>query len=113
MDKKEILEKSRAENKNQDVYEKEVMKQAESYSTRVMAFFAILFFVLQIIAGKGLNFGIFAIMFSASMTNSWVKYRKFHRELDLTAAILSTIVVLILSGFQIYNLFTSSGILLR
>lgn len=112
MDKKEILEKSRAENKSQDVYEKEVMKQANNYTVLVMVILATILFSLQIFAGKGINWGIYAIVFSATMTNCWVKYFKFHRRQDLNFAIIYTIAVLVFSGYHIYNLFTSSGILL-
>ena len=36
MNKEEILEKSRAENKNKDIYEQEILKQANSSAVIVM-----------------------------------------------------------------------------
>ena len=80
MNKDEILAKSRAENKNKDVYEQEVLKQA-SRSAVV-----------------------------ASMTINWVKYIKLHRKLELLIAIAYTILVSIMSGYYIYNLIVSSPI---
>ena len=44
MNKEEILAKSRAENKNKDVYEIEVLKQANSCGIIVMAVLAVIFF---------------------------------------------------------------------
>ena len=107
MDKEEILEKSRAENKNKDVYEREVEKQANTYTTGIMAILAMLYYALQIFAGKGINWGMLAIILSATMISSWVKYSKFHRSIDLFMAIIYTIIVLLLSGFHIYNQFAS------
>ena len=53
MNKDEILEKSRAENKNKDVYEQEVLKQASRSAVVVQMALATLFFVIQIFAGGG------------------------------------------------------------
>ncbi len=54
MDKDEILAKSRAENKNKDVYEQEVLKQASRSAVVVQMALATLFFVTQIFTGGGI-----------------------------------------------------------
>ena len=51
MNKDEILAKSRAENKNKDVYEQEVLKQASRSAVVVQMALATLFFVTQIFLG--------------------------------------------------------------
>ena len=43
MNKEEILEKSRAENRNKDIYEKEVLKQASTSAVIVMMVLATIF----------------------------------------------------------------------
>ena len=48
MNKDEILAKSRAENKNKDVYEQEVLKQASRSAVVVQMALATVFFVTQI-----------------------------------------------------------------
>ena len=48
MDKKEILEKSRAENQNKDLYAQEVSKTANSAAVLVMVIIAAVFFLLQL-----------------------------------------------------------------
>ena len=111
MDKKEILEKSRAENKNQDFYMQEVIKQADNYAVWVMMVIATIFFIVQFFVGGGINCGIYALLFSATMTNCWVKYVKLRRKRDLRLAIVYTIIVLAMSGYHIYNLIISSAIL--
>ena len=111
MDKKEILAKSRAENKNKDVYEQEVLKQASNNAVIVQMILAAIFFVTQIFVGGGINWGVWALVFSTNMTTNWVKYIKLHCKHELVIAIAYTILVFIMSGYYIYELVVSSTIL--
>lgn len=111
MKKEEILEKSRAENKNKDIFEQEILKQASSSSVIVMMVLATIFFVVQIIVGGGMNWGIWALVFSTNMTTFWVQYIKLCRKHELVMAIAYTILVAASSGSHIYNLIVSSTIL--
>lgn len=111
MNKDEILAKSRAENKNKDVYEQEVLKQAGRSAVVVQMAFATIFFVTQIFAGGGINWGLWAIVLSPNMTINWVKYGKFRRKHELVVAIAYTILVSVMSGCHIYNLIVSSTLL--
>lgn len=111
MNKDEILAKSRAENKNKDVYEQEVLKQASRSAVIVQMVLATIFFVTQIFVGEGINWGLWALVFSANMTINWVKYIKLHRKYELVIAIAYTILVSVMSGYYIYNLIVSSTIL--
>ena len=111
MNKDEILAKSRAEHKNRDVYEQEVLKQASRSAVVVQMALATLFFVTQIFTGGGVNWGLWALVFSASMTINWVKYIKLHRKYELAIAIAYTILVSVMSGYHIYNQIVSSTIL--
>ena len=65
---------------------------------------ATLFFVVQICVGGGINYGIYAIIFSGNMTTSWIRYIKLKQQKQLPIAVLYTLVVLALSGCHIYNL---------
>lgn len=111
MNRDEILAKSRAENKNKDIYEQEVLKQASRSAVVVQMALATIFFVTQIFADGGINWGLWALVFSASMTINWVKYRKLHRNRELAIAIAYTILVSVMSGYHIYNLIISPTIL--
>ena len=111
MDRDEILAKSRAENKNKDVYEQEVLKHASRSAVVVQMALATIFFVTQIFVGEGINWGLWALVFSANMTINWVKYIKLHRKYELIIAIAYTILVSVMSGYYIYNLIVSSTIL--
>lgn len=111
MNKDEILAKSRAENKNKDVYEQEVLKEASQNAVVVQMALATIFFATQIFVGKGINWGLWALVFSANMTINWVKYIKLHRKYELVIAIAYTILVSAMSGCYIYDLIVSSTIL--
>lgn len=111
MDKEEILAKSRAENKNKDVYEHEVLKQANACVVLVIGVLAAVFFVVQIFVGGGMNWGMWALVFSTTMTTFWVKYIKLRRKHELLMAIAYTVIVAVAAGYHIYNLFVSSTIL--
>lgn len=111
MNREEILSKSRAENKNKDVYEQEVLKQASKSAVIVMLVLAAIFFAAQIFVGGGINYGIWALVFSTDMTTFWVKYIKHRRKLDFVVAISYMIIVAAFSVSHIYNLIASSTIL--
>ena len=111
MNKEEILAKSRAENKNKDIYEIEVLKQANSCGIIVMAVLAVIFFSVQIFMGGGQNWGMWALVFSPSMATFWVKYIKLRRTHELLTAIGYTVIVAVGAGYHIYNLIVSSTIL--
>lgn len=111
MNKEEILEKSRAENKNVDIYEQEVLKQAGTSASIVMMVFAGVFSVAQMLVGGGINWGLWALSLSVDMTTFWVKYNRLHRKHELVMAIIYTIMVSAMSGCHIYHLIVSSTIL--
>lgn len=111
MDKNEVLAKSRTENKNRDIYELEVLNQASRIAVIVMSLFAVIFFVTQIFVGGGMNWGVWALVFSADMTLFWVKYIKLRRKHELVMAIAYTILVSVASGLHIHYLLTSSTVL--
>lgn len=111
MEKEEILAKSRAENKNADLFQHELNMQAYSYAALASWILATLFFVIQIISGKGINWGLYAIAFSGNAASAWVKYVKLRNRRDLLHAILITLFVLVTSACHIYDLLAVPAIL--
>ena len=87
MNREEILAKGRAENKNKDLYEQEILKQASRIAVMVQMILAAVFFLTQIFVDKGTNWGLWALILSTSMTVNWVKYSKLHRRQELVTAI--------------------------
>ena len=104
MDKEEVLAKSRMENKNRDIYEQEVLKEANDAAVIVMMVLAVVFFTAQLLTGGGMNWSIWALAFSANMTTCWVKYIKLRRKHELALALVYTALVLTASGYHIHSL---------
>lgn len=111
MNKDEILERSRRENKNQDIYEKEVIIKGNRYACIAAAVLATIFFVIQIFVGGGINYGLYAVVFSMPMAGFWMKYAKLRKKHELLVAICYTVGVLLFSAAHIYQLISASQIL--
>ncbi|MEI3219753.1 MAG: DUF6442 family protein [Lachnoclostridium sp.] len=111
MDKEEILERSRKENKNQDIYEKEIIIQGNRYACIAAAVLATIFFVIQIFTGGGIDYGLYAVVFSMPMAGFWVKYKNLHKKHELFVAVCYTIGVLLFSVAHIYEVISASQIL--
>lgn len=111
MNKDEILEKSRKENKNQDLYEKEMSQKAGNIAAIVAAVIGTIFYVIQILVGGGSNYGLYAIVFSIPATGYMVKAIQMKTKRDLVISILYILVVLFFSFIHINNLIISSTIL--
>lgn len=111
MEKEEILKKSREENKKQDVYEKEIIVKENRYACLIAGIIATIFFVIQIFTGGGMNYGLYAVVFSMPMAGFWYKYIKINKKNDLFLAICYTVTVLLFSIIYIYNLISSSTIM--
>ncbi len=104
MDREEILARSREEHQNRDIYEQEVLKQANQYVLWVLAALATLFFFVQILSGGGINFGIYALVFAGNTALSWVKYAKLKQNKEIPRAVVLTLFTAALAGCHIYNL---------
>lgn len=111
MNKEEILEKSRKDNRNQDVFEKEVVRDAGNIGAIVAVILATIFFVIQILLGEGMNYSLYAIVFSVPATGFIVKAIRLKRKHEILVAAIYTIAVLGFSAAHIHNLLTSSSIL--
>ena len=111
MDKEEILEKSRKENKNRDIYEKDVIIQGNRYACIAAAVFATVFFVIQILIGGGMNYGLYAVVFSMPAAGSWFKFYKLRKKWDLLFAVCYTVATLLFSAVYLYELISMSAIL--
>lgn len=111
MNKEEILEKSRKENKKQDAYEKEVIREGGNAASVVAALLATIFFVIQIFVGEGSNYGLYAVVFSVPATGFIVKSIKLKKKHEIIVAVVYAVATLMFSAAHIYNLITSSTIL--
>jgi hypothetical protein len=111
MNKEEVLEISRRENKNRDVYEKEVLKEGGNIGAIIAVIMATIFFVIQIAVGGGMNYGLYAVVFSVPATGFVVKAIRLKRRHEIVIAVIYTLCVLLFSFTHIYQLISTSTIL--
>jgi len=111
MDKNEILEKSRLENKSRDPYEAEVIREGGNYGAAAAAVLATVFVAVQIFVGGGMNLGLYAVALVAQATIFTVKAVRLRRRHETLLAVTAWAVVAVLSAMHIYRLVTASAIL--
>ena len=111
MQKEEILEKSRRENKNQDPYEKQVITAGGNAGAIAAAILATVFFAAQILTGGGINYGLYAVVFVIPATGFTVKAITLRRRHEIAVAALYWVAVLLFSAAHLYQLITASQIL--
>jgi len=88
MNKEDILEKSRKENKNKDMAELEVIYQASNIAGRVGMLVCCIIAILEVIFIGRPNFSTWAIYFSILATLMLVKYIKLRRRHELWITVL-------------------------
>lgn len=107
MEKNEILEKSRLENKSEDLYEKEVLIEGGNIGAIAAFILATIFFCIQIFLGKGMNYGLYAVAFVILSARFTVKAVKLKRKHEILVATLYWIVTLMFSIAFVYDLVTT------
>ena len=105
MNKEDILERSRKENRKKDAYELEVEYKAGTISAILMLVLAFIYFSYEIFTGKGSNpafYSIITIYNSAFFTYKSIKLEK-NRALSIVSAVIWSIlsILLVLSYFKI------------
>ncbi|WP_425436552.1 DUF6442 family protein [Paenibacillus herberti] len=104
INKDEILSKSRKENKNKDLYDIEVQTSAGNIGSITAILLATIFFVTQSLVGDGLDFGLYAIIFSVSAAGFIFKAIRMKRRRDIVLSILYTLATLTFSVIHIVKL---------
>lgn len=89
MDKKEILQASRNENQNKDIYELEIIRKGQRIGGLISVSVAfILLFVEDIILDMGINCGYLCIIFSMEAGLCIYKAEKLKRKHEILLAVL-------------------------
>lgn len=104
MDKEEILAKSRSENKGADVFEREVLKDAGNFSTLAAVLLAAVFYLVGMLAGKRMNYGLWAIVFSVQAATFTVKAVRLKRKHEMLFAALYILATLLFAAAHIGTL---------
>lgn len=91
MDKEEILEKSRKENKNQDLYEKDVVKTSSLIGALVTAVLCAAFTIFELCIGAKGAMGFEAIIFTLLAAQFIYKAAKLKRKHEIACAVMYTL----------------------
>ncbi|MBD5528214.1 MAG: hypothetical protein HDR02_07365 [Lachnospiraceae bacterium] len=108
MTREEVLEKSRTENRNQDMFENEVLRAAGNAAAIAAFCLATIFFALQIFAGGGSNYALYAIAFVILATTFTVKAVRLRRRHEILLAAAYWVFVITFSFAHIFQLFTTA-----
>lgn len=111
MNREEVLERSRHENKNQDVYEKEVVKEGANAGAITAALLATVLFATQIFLERGANFALYAVALSIPAATFIVKAIRLRRRHEIVVAILYAAGTLAFSAAHICRLVAGAAIL--
>ncbi len=98
MKKEEILEKSKKENKNKDIYALEVETKAANIAGLAMLILAAIYFTYEILSGKGTNYALYSLIaiYDAIMYGYRAIKIKEHRGLNLFTSIIWSLLTILL-----------------
>ena len=105
MNKEEILEKSRQENKNRDIAEIDKAKSAARFSMIFSMCFIVIFTGLSLGATGHVNLGVIATEFSITFSMLLYKAIKSKKAVDIFCAVSSAFSFLIFFTIAICELF--------
>lgn len=109
MNKEEILERSRKENKNKDVYINEINTKGGNIAAIVGLILTTIIFISEILLGFGMNYGLYGIVFSVTGTSNLYKALKLNTNKIFPIFTLIMAITFIVA--HIYNLINKSTII--
>lgn len=109
INKEEILARSRKEHKEKDLFKIEVERNAGNVGSITGTLLATFLFVTQSVLGDGMDFGLYAIIFSIPAAGFVIKAIRMKRKRDIVFSIIYSLVTLILSAVHISNLLSNYG----
>ena len=104
MDKDEVLELSRKDNKKMDERENEIILHANQIAFAVGTLICVVFTVLEAVFSDAFNPVPWAIYFSMTGSESAVKYYKLHKNSDLAISIIEIICAALMVSYYIVKL---------
>lgn len=95
MNKEEILEKSRMENKNQDERERTVAAQANTYGMLGMAVIFIILFLIRFFVKGGNAYDLFAMYFGFIAVSSVYRWKVLGGKAAAVSAVMMSVITVI------------------
>ncbi|MBE6851530.1 MAG: hypothetical protein E7504_07370 [Ruminococcus sp.] len=108
MTREEILEKSRQENKNQDLVANEAAAKAVSVAMTAAIVLGTVLFLVQIICDGGANLALWAVDIFFIAVYYLVMFCKMRSRMHLLIAVLCSIMTLLLSTAHITSVINNS-----
>ena len=105
MTKEEILEKSRNENKNHDIYDLEIQNKAARFSIYATSILICLLIIVEILVNKFVPFELIMIICGMQSVLFFTKFAKMHKKHELCVALIYTIGFILSAGLYIKGLF--------
>lgn len=110
MTREEILEKSRKENKNRDVYEREVLQRGANVGAIAAAVLALVFCIVQIALDYGMDYGLYAVLFAFPAGQFAVKAIRLKRKHEIAVAVFYGLFTLLLAAAHLWQLASRAGL---
>ena len=104
MTKEEILEKSRNENKNQDIYDLEIQNKAARFAVFAASILCCISIILQVTVKKILPFELFMVLCGMESVVFITKFIKMHKRHELFVAIFYSICFIVSAFFYVKGL---------
>ncbi|MBQ8194192.1 MAG: hypothetical protein IJZ47_02395 [Oscillospiraceae bacterium] len=111
MNKEQILEMSRKENKEQDLYELEISSKATRVSSLICVIICAVLYVAEIMVCGNQNYGLWTIIAAFIAGTFLYTGIKLKNKVKIAVGILWTVIAVIAIVAAIVNLFTTSTIL--
>ena len=105
MDRDEILRKAKAENKNRDIYELEILNKGQRVGGRVAVAVTLALMIIEMMFfDLSMNYGYYLIIVSAA-AGLWIyKAIKLRRRNDIIIAVMFTVISVYSAIMAIMNL---------
>ena len=105
MDRDEILRKAKAENKNRDIYELEILNKGQRVGGRVAVAVTLALMIIEMMFfDLSMNYGYYLIIMSAA-AGLWIyKAIKLRRRNDIIIAVMFTVISVYSAIMAIMNL---------
>jgi len=104
MNKDDILEMSRKENKGQDLFVAKVNENAATISSIVATLFATVLFIVQCLVKGEYNLALYAVMLVIGAATFTSKAVFLKRKRDIVLAILFSIATLAVTAVYLYQM---------
>ena len=108
MDREDILARNRKENKERDLFEKEVLRESRKAGAVASMLLAFVLLTIRVILGCGIDYGLWAVCMATLAATFTVKARRLHRRHEMLIAAGYTILTLAMTAAYLSQIIASA-----